>query len=212
VNLKQPPRPQVPLFVVGHSEEVLHADAGAGAGVQHVDGAGLNGHHQAHVAYSTSAAAAKQNKVPHLPLAVGHGGAAVGVVAAAGRHQDAVLPKNVVHQAGTVEPAGALAAGTVGPANQRLTEGDDLVQVHRLWNLDQKGSGVRRSHHGVRGGAKQSAEGSGVGQRSEEGRDGVRGGGLSECGRDLSECGRDQKGRAECGNRPKTKNPLSGPG
>ena len=114
MNLKQPPRPDVPLFVVGHAQEVLDADAGAGAGVEHVDGAGLNGHHNADVAYSTSAAAAKQNKVPHLPLAVGNGGAAVGVVAAAGRHQNAVLPKNVVHQAGTVESRRALAARTVG--------------------------------------------------------------------------------------------------
>ena len=201
--LKQPPRPHVPLFVVGHSEEVLDANAGAGAGVEHVDGAGLNAHHQTYVANSTGAAAAKQNEVSHFPLAVGHGGTAVGVVAAAGRHQDAVLPKNVVHQAGTVEPAGALAAGTVGPANQRLAEGDDLFQIHRLRNLDQKGSRVRRSYHGVCGGAKQSAQSGGVGQRS--GGEGVRGGGLSESGR-------HQKACAHCGHRPEMKNPLLGPG
>ena len=161
---KHPPRPYIPLFVVGHSEEVLHADAGAGAGVEHVDGAGFDGHHNSDVADAPAPAAAEKDKVAHFPLSVGDGGTAVGVVAAAGRHQDAVLAKNVVHQAGTVESRRALAAGAVGTPNQRFAKGDDLVQVHVLRHLHQERRRVRRSDDGVQGGAKQGAQGGGVGK------------------------------------------------
>ncbi len=65
-TLIRPPRPHVPLFAVGHSQEVLYADAGTGTGVVHVNGSGFDFHHNSDVADAPTPAAAEEDKVNYV--------------------------------------------------------------------------------------------------------------------------------------------------